>query len=305
MSEVSVIYRTTGLNNLLEPGAIPADHETGVSALATAVDVVITDALKIERRRPIKQVIAGDFHSGYCHASPLAVCVQEITGQAALMRINPDLTLTGLRDGLTKNRRMSFVRAGQWHYYTNGRENGVIKEDGLSYIWPTYDIPEKVTGELSAAPVGDKLAFLSGRIFVVVGDTIYWSLPHEPGLFDLEWYSRFKSRILMIKPVLAGMFVSTETETFFLPGIDPEEWSQVPVLPYPAKEWADATDYIQASRLGIDATGNAAVWFSENGVIAGLPSGGVANLTEKEIVFPEVETAAGLIYNNKFIYTMR
>lgn len=305
MSEVNILNRCAGLNNRIDPSAIPVDHETGATDLTSAVDIIITDAHKIERRPTRKKLIDGSFHSGYSHAADLSLVVQENTSDAALMRFNPDETLTGLRSGLTKNLRMAYVRAGFWYYYCNTKENGVVKEDGLSYAWPSYDPPTEVTRELSPAPVGGKLAFLSGRIFVVVDDTIYWSLPHEPGLFDLERFVRHTSKVLMIKPVLGGMFVSTERETLFYTGVDPEQWDSIPVLPYPAIEWSDSIDYLQTSRLGVDMRGNSAFWFSENGLIAGLPSGDVINLTEDKMIYPESTEAAALLFHDKLIYTMR
>jgi len=302
---VPVITRSSGLNNKSEAGTITYDTQNGVSDLASAVNVIVTDAGRIERRRVKKRVIEGEFHSIYSHASDFTAVIQENTNDAALMRINPDYSLTGLRSGLTKDKRTSFVRAGAWYFYTNSKENGVIKEDGLSYSWPSYEVDERKTREFSAAPVGSHLAFFSGCIFVTVGDTVFRSEQYEPGMFDLESFNRFSSRVIMIKPVMSGMFVSTETETLFLPGTEPAEWSSTPVLPYPAIEWSESTDYVQASRLGFDMSGNCALWFSEKGVIAGLPSGDIVNLTEEKMVFPSATKAASLLYKDKLIFNMR
>jgi len=305
MKLVPVIVRASGINNKVDPGSIGYDLDNGIADLATAVNVVITDKHRIERRQGRNKIADGEFHSIYSHASNFTAVIKELSTEAALMRVNKDYSLTGLRDGLTKDKRTAFVRAGFWYYYCNGVENGVVKEDGLSYIWPTYDAPTVFTRSFSPAPVGDHLAFFSGMILVSVGDTIYRSEPHEPGLFDLEQFNRFTSKVLMIKPVLSGVFVSTEEETLFLPGTDPQEWESIPVLPYPALEWSEATDYIPATRLGIDMKGNVALWVSKKGVIAGLPSGDVINLTEDKIVFEESTKAASMLYKDKIVYTMR
>lgn len=305
MKMYPIIVRSAGLDNTLDPISIEYSVDKGVASLSMAVNVVVTDAGRIERRPGKKLIRAGNYHSLYAGSNVDSFVIMELAGDGNLMRMNSDYSLIGLRDGLTKFKRMDFIRVVNRFYYTNTCENGFVGEDGISHPWPVYIGDDKTTRKFSPAPVGKHLGFFIGRLFVAVGDTLYWSEEFEPGLFDMENnFIKYRSEILMVKSVDEGLFVSDEEDTYFVAGRDPVEFDNKVVLPYPSIEWGDPTNYIKSTSAGFDVNGNTALWVSAKGIVAGLPDG-TANLTDDKIDFPDAIQACSVLYNNKLFYTLR
>lgn len=279
-----------GLNNHIDPHVVPHNPETAASDMAVAVNVEIDRALKVTRCTGYSQIISasdssynrGGFHSIWSDNGPCYV------GKgSSLYEFTRDQSLIGIRSGMS-GKRISFARIGQSTLYCNGVENGMLKY-AVSYPWPTHEYtgPES-NKEWDAAPIGEKVAILSGRAYLVVGNTIYWSEPYQYGLFNLARNHRmFDSRVLMMVPTTNGMYISTETVTAFLGGLNPHEFTYREIYKHPAFEWSEAVGQTSGNRIGLESNAKVRFWRDHKGVIAGLPDGSTFNMTELKILSPE------------------
>lgn len=309
MKKYPIIVRSGGLDNAVDPGNIQYSEKTGVSSLAAAVNVEITSAGRIRRRSGKMKVVDGHFHSFFSIGTHAFVIKDFVDDEEShLFEVSPGYELKGLRRGLEYGAGMSFLYIRDRIYYANGHENGFVA-GGLSYPWPKGEYQGiATTRAFSDAPVGHLLGFHAGRFLIAVDNTIYWSEPFEPGLFDMEsGYVALGARVTMIRPVLNGIFVSDENEVSFLP--TPEgsfkEMSREPVSNHPAYEWSSPPHQVQIRDFGLEGSGLGVIWTSPDGVCLGLPDGSMLNLTEEKIVFTRRQDGASLIHNGSMTFTMR
>lgn len=300
MDIVPLFRSSSGLMTIVDPVRIPYDPETGVTALSRAVNITHDRTGRPSRRTGYTLKQSGLFHSLFCNGGACFV------GQGPyLYRVGTDYSLQQLRGALS-GARISYVQHNEETYYANGFQNGVIR-DGVSYSWPAgaYEGPETVR-QFSGAPVGQHLAFYSTRWYISVGKELWISEPYGPGLFDLaRGLIQFESNIRMIKPVDGGIFISDSKKTWFFAGKDYDDFEQKLAAPYPALEWSDAIDYINAEELGFEVVGHCALWGSQEGAILGTPDGRAMNLTKNKVVYPKVGAqGAGLLRNKNFIHNM-
>jgi hypothetical protein len=154
--------------------------------------------------------------------------------------------------------------------------------------------------------VGQHLAYFNTRWYISVDSVLWVSEPYAPGLFDkARGFIQFDSHIRMIKPVDTGIFISDSNNTWFFAGKDYTDFEQRLVAPYPALEWSEAIDYINAADLGLEIVGRCALWGSQEGAIIGSPDGRAINITEDKIVYPNIGAqGASLLRNKHFIHSM-
>ena len=298
MDIIPLFRYSKGLDNTIDSASDNYSTESGISSLATCVNITHSKTGRPSSRSGYSLVQPGSFHSLFCDGENCYV------GRGTdLYRVGSDLSLTGLRAGLSGS-RISFCRDKTDTYYANGSQNGVIK-NGLSYPWPVqeYEGP-KTTRVFSTPPVGTLLALYKGHMLVAVGSTIYVSEPWGFGLFNLANYIHFDSPIRLLKPVEQGVFVSDSECTWFLTGSHYSEFSQSKVASYPALEGSCAIDYEEALAIGLEAPGLCALWASTTGMVIGFPNGQIMNKMESRVSTPDIGSqGAGLLYDHKFIYT--
>lgn len=142
---------------------------------------------------------------------------------------------------------------------------------------------------LSAPPAGHLLGYYRGRVFVAVGDALFYSEPAAYELFDLRRYLSFDSRISVIAPIEdrehPGIFVATETSTGWIQGTEADSFKFVPGANYGA---VPGTLVFVDGALFADRSAGARMlpmWLSTQGVCVGLPGGTVQNLTRAKYQF--------------------
>ena len=301
MRDLKLFSSVSGLNTKVDPVRLP--YNGNVSDLAEAVNVSIDNTGRATRRSGWSKAVAGEFHSLWSDNGDCFV-IKEGTSDASIMQVAVDLSLAGVRSGLTMDRRMSWVDVNGLTFYTNGRENGYI-EEGVSKPWPTgtYSGPD-TSRSFIEAPVGSHLTFRGSRLHIAHDNTLWTSEPHSPGMYDpARGFWQFPTRIRMIKAVAAGIFVSDEKRTYYLQGNSPIDFVQTRVAPYPAHEWSVAHELVELDDLGFEG-GEGAVWSSSEGLCVGLPSGQVINLTKKKLDYPDYTKGATLICGYHAINTM-
>lgn len=296
---IPIFTRSLGLDTSVNPLAYQYNPDTGIQRLATAVNITHDKTGMISSRPGYELVATGNFHSLFCAGKDCYIGKDN-----NLYKVGSDLSLTGVRGGL-QGTRISYWQDADTIYYTNGFQNGILV-GGLSYPWPehAYDGPP-TTRSFSAAPIGTHIAVFNGRMLIAVGHTIFISEPWGYGLFNLANYIDFTSNVVMILPTDFGVYVSDEESTWFFEGQHFTDFKQTKVAEYPALEWSETTDTVDAATLGLDVTGLSWLWGSTNGAVLGLPTGQIINLTVNKVKYPNIGTkGAGLLYGNNFIHSM-
>jgi len=299
MNPIIVFAGATGLNTVADPVRVPF-QKNGITDLQAAVNVSIDKTLRVNRRRGLNLLQAGSYHSLFCDGGDAFVC----SAAGAIYRIGPDLSLQGVRSGLTAGARVSFVQVGDYTYYANGHERGRIK-DGVSYAWAEGTYTGPTTNRQFFGPMsGHHLAWAFSRMFIAEDNAVWWSEPYNNDLFNLaESFAPFNTKVLMVKPVDDGLFVSTSKNTYFLAGKKPREFVAQKVAPYPAIEWSDATAYVPGADVGLKDPRLCALWASPEGAILGTAGGSIINLNKDKIVYPETgQKGFGCLIGYNFIH---
>ncbi len=270
-SPVTIFSGTTGLNNTVDQVRQDFNLETGVVDLSEAVNVRIDKTGRPVRRDGFSLRHGGNFHSLFTRGNTGYVGLDD-----AVYRINPDLSLTGARNGLS-GKRITYVWTPLGVIYSNGSEKGILDED-ISREWKkTEKVRAESTRYYTGPPDGiSHLEMFASRIFAAVEDTLWRSQPNDYGLFRQGAdYNQFPSRIRMVRAVAGGIYVSDESRTYFLPGSNPEEFERRVVMEAPALEYSDLSDLVDPSDIGMEGANPFAVWVSTDGLVYGSPDGQV------------------------------
>ena len=306
-SQTTILSGCLGLNTRIDPARIPVDGKTLQSSLAQAVNVDIDDFGRISRRKgyTASHNITGSCHSLFAFED---VCLY-IEG-TSMYRLHYDFETQdrdgpgrdGVRSGLKDGLKMYYIGIGREIYYSNGEQNGVYDLDSeISHVWAaqSYIGPDTVK-VFQAPPPLKHLELYNGRIYGADNKTIWYTEP-----FAFSWvdkarnYLPFQSKVRMIRAVVDGIYVSTETQTIFLNGADAPEFQHVKCADYPAVENTDLT--VEGAWIGEEMRVKAALWLGLTGVCAGMPGGQFLNLTHKKIVLPPGCHGASAFIDGKFI----
>lgn len=293
---------TSGLNTRVDGTRVPYDPETGVTDLVKAVNIVIDDSGRISRRQGYEELQVGNFHSLWARGDYCFVGLDD-----SLFRVGTDLSLTGIRSGLSGN-RICYKHTAIGVYYANGRDKGRIVE-GVHNDWVSDTYVGPVTNRTLTGPPNSPthIEFLDGRLFVSEGQMVWFTKPYAFGTFEpAEDYWGFNSRVKMLKAVPGGMYVSDEDYTYYIRSQDdPAKYEPEQVAAFPCLEWSACEELVEATTLGFDQPGLGAVWSSPDGIILGLKDGVLLNLTDRKLRIPtEFTEGSTLITDNKIISTL-
>ena len=295
----TVFKGTTGLNNKIDPVRLGADYRTGLRELSEAQNIDIDSTGRPSRRPGYSQASAKPAHSLF----PVGDYCLFVTGDA-LSVLETDWTDAPIRN-VTVGARMSYVQVDDKAYYCNGYENGYV-ENRASHPWTAQDyVGPATTKTFSDPPLGHLLAIYNGRMYIAADSILWYSEP-----FAYSWYNKaanyipFADRILMVRSVASGMYVSTKTKTYYLSGDQPLEFNITEVADYPAKIGSDCM--VQGSRIhGLDYPGSVAMWTSTHGICVGSVNGHFMNLTEEKLVLPNTNQGAGFYFDGKYLCALK
>lgn len=144
------------------------------------------------------------------------------------------------------------------------------------------------------------LVYYNGRAYVASGPFLFYSLPFEYDSFDMRnGFLAFDSDIQIAINVKDGIYVGTDTQTVFLAGANPEEFTMRPISPYGAirgTELAVSGDAIAvpASKETGSPTEAAVMWMSKRGLVIGDESGNTVDVTARKYVLPAASSGAAL-----------
>jgi hypothetical protein len=143
----------------------------------------------------------------------------------------------------------------------------------------------RTSQHLKPMPRGDFVRGHAGRLYVAVGDTLYFSDVLRPRLYDPRHnYIKFTGRIRFVESVVGGLYVGDDRGAWFLPGNDPTEMAMRRANP--SRPVARSSLLIEASNLPKEFSQvdqDVAVWLAEDGYMLGRPDGNVASLTPDRI----------------------
>jgi hypothetical protein len=299
MAEVIVLYKCTGLNNVVDPVRLQYDSKAGVSELSAAVNVDIDETGRVSRRKGYS-LLRNDSN---CHSlwSAGEDCFY-VSGES-LYRLNRDWTRVGIRSGLTPGLRVSFCKPFDKVYYSNGVENGYILRN-VSYTWvgEPYVGPTTVWQISTVPPLGHILEVFGSYLLIAQENILWYSLP-----FAFGWYvlSRdrveFEGRITMVKGLDSGVWVSDLTGTYWLEGQLPEKWIRDKKSTSFAIEGTGtltSTDIVGSEKGGVE---QCVLWSSESGVHLGMDKGELVNLTVDKLHFSPAMRGSGIVFNKRYV----
>ena len=294
---------SSGLNTKLDPQRL--SQEPNKVEFAQAVNVSIDDRGLVSLRNGDTLAQAGSFHSLFCYGRDCFV-IQERTSDAAIMKVNSNLSLTGIRSGLSKNLPMGWCQVNELTFYGNGESYGII-ENSVSSSWliDTYNGPvDSSLTFLSSIPIPYLLSYDdAGTIVIANGQNIYWNrFPFLFGLFAKRDVISLPTIITMVKAVANGWFVSDEKYVRFFSGPLLHESIERRVTNTPAI--GVAIDLVDSADLGL-SVGYGIIWAATDGIWFGAADGNVINLTEEKINYPSGYTRGTcLVHNKQIIHTV-
>lgn len=296
---ITLFRGSKGLNTVLDPQRLSQNEDE--IEFAQAVNVSIDDRGLVELRKGHTLAQAGEFHSLFCDGGDCFV-VQERTSDAAIMQVNADLSLTGIRSGLSKGLSMGWCQANTLTFYGNGESFGVI-ENGVSSAWAVdaYNGPADASLTfLPSVPVPNLLDYNdAGIIAIANGQNLYWNrFPFLFGLFAQRDVITLPTPITMIKSVTGGWFVSDEQYVRFYQGPLLHQTSERKITDYPAT--GVAIGLVDAVDLRLEG-GYGAVWSATDGIWFGAADGNAINLTKEKIDYPSGYMRGACFVNNKHI----
>jgi hypothetical protein len=150
------------------------------------------------------------------------------------------------------------------------------------------------TQYLQQAPAGEIVAYHYGVLYVVKGSVVYPSTAFGYELFDLQDFIAFDSPVRIFAPVENGIWVGTDKEVAWLGGVTPDKFEKAVraeigsvkgTLAYVSSEsLPEIKENIQDAQV--------ALWWTDEGVYAGYPSGTLHKLTESRY-HPSIDGQSG------------
>lgn len=279
------------------------------SELETAINVDLDDAGQVRRRRGFKKVGAsGNYHSLYSDPSGLMLVVKD----GALCLLNRDYTTVQVLAG-AGSEPIDYVRVGDVVYFSSSQVSGkydVVKGQALAWgqtggdgtwlspvVAPTSTLGQ-VNGKLiGKPPLATSLTYYAGRIYLAHGNVV-WAT--EPFLYDYvdrtKNFLQFGSDITLLEAVTDGIYVGTEDGVDFLQG-DEFPLKRTPIMNYGAIPHSSVVVPAELIKPQIEQstqfqTKNAVMFLTKSGVVAGFDSGVSYNLTQSEVILPDMKSAA-------------
>lgn len=146
------------------------------------------------------------------------------------------------------------------------------------------------TMELTRPPAGSKIVYYRGRIYILVGNILYWTEPLRFGQVNMaKNYLVLPANCTMLAAVQEGLYVACD-KTYFLSGRDPDQFQILLVADYGAPNTFPVST--SGTNMGLESEDVVAVWMSQNGLVMGNGLGQVSNLTQKRIAMAKYATAA-------------
>ena len=152
---------------------------------------------------------------------------------------------------------------------------------------------QPATRFMQELPMGHFIESHGSRLFVAFEDTIAFSAPFRPHLWDPRHnFIQLSSTVTMLASIKGGIFISSFDEVKFLAGDDPEQFEVQDVDADPAFFGSAVVvpgAHFSGELLQYDEI---VVWLSRSGHMAGLPDGRVFRLNPGQLDLPSYSSAS-------------
>jgi hypothetical protein len=296
---------TYGLDNYHDPERLLFNPESGILGLSEAVNVDIDDTYRAKRRQGYSLVLAGNFHS-LKHFGSIILAVLNSGTSSQLVHVANDFSGTTNLLTVTDNARMSYQKVAENIYFCNGFEKGIVSTAGVYSDWTAGSyVGITRSDEYSDPPIGSILFTFGGRMYVVEGNVLWYSIPFGYSQFrqtaDFLW---FEDNIILTQPVEGGIWLSTEKQIFFISGREPREFELKEKANYPAIAGTGSKingDKVLEGKLD----GVHAIFSTIEGICLGSKDGEFINLTDMRLDMPTVSEGAAVVSNSRYIVTLK
>lgn len=301
MKTIPIFRNSSGLNTVNDPVRIRFDPRTATIDLSEAVNVVVDQTGMISRRDGYVPIYH-NCHSLFCDGYD---CL--FVYGTTMFRLMPDETRVVVKEDIVPDVRIDYAQVNKDIYFVSEAQYGIVRNGGIYEEWKALPYVGPTTNRTFSGPMPARhIAYFAGRIFLSIDNTIIFSEPFGLSWFDLARnFIILDSNVRMMKPMDTGMYISSDTKTYFLKGTDPKEWVLLNVLEYPAIEWSAAIDYINGLDIGFQQPGLCALWCSEKGACVGDQNGVVINITRDKVKYPQGKTGASLLRGYNFIQVIK
>lgn len=248
------------------------------------VDVTTTGTIKTRRGYALAQS-GQDCHSLW---APIGGAFGLYCDAGTVYRADVDavgtVTRTAVTSGFGMVTPLRCAQVNEAVYFTDSIAVGSYHpKPGPTPAWAGTQARQVGDQTLTPMPAGSCIAYHAGRLLVAVGAVLVYSEPFTPNLRDVSaGYEMFPGDITSVIAVEGGVFVTTETQTFFAPG------------GFPAQGIGEVLAYgAPAQQPGYRQDGGAH-WMSAEGIVSINKAGELANLQEERLALSVSGAAATL-----------
>lgn len=299
------VYRSSaGLIDKLDALRPAYNPETGVLNVTQADNVIFDASGAVVRRAGQTLLIAGNFHSGFsCGAWGL--CVKD----GVLNVVNSDLSLTAVTPTVSiRGKKVCYAKviddAQETVLFTDGLICGRIRNK-VSTAWTVQpyagiqSFKAQTQVFLPTIPLGHLMCIYNGRLYMAVDEKIYVSEFQAYSWFDDKLTFSMDSRVTMLRPALAGLYVGTLKNAVFFAGASLRSFARIPILDSGVIE---GSDNVYTAAVG---TKNFIYFASPNrGIFVFDDGGNLLFSTEDFLDFPSAVSGASLVHNKQYTLTL-
>jgi hypothetical protein len=287
---------------------VVAAERLGPRDLQTAINIDLDDSGQPRRRRGYALMLTGAWSNV---RGPLAGKTYGVRdGVLGIIRPLPDFSSLGVSVGTAP---VAYTEVNEEVYFSSANASGVVDQNEAVSDWgrtagqglwdsPVYQ-PTETLGAVAGQLLGDPpkarcIAYYKGRIYLAAGKTLWATELFRYHYVDrTKGFMQFEHEITLVMAVADGLYVGTMGGLYFIQGIlgsfRLQQITSGAVLFGSGVEVPSQLVHPQARQQDMPAS-TAAVMMTADGVLAGMDSGVVFNLTQTRVLLPAGVSAAGL-----------
>ena len=288
--------------NTIKDRTLSADSRGVVNEMVLASDVDLIEGGVAWVRQGYRNILAGA-HSLWSNGS---VCL--FVRSSVLYRMHDDMGGADALYTLKADDPMDYEVVNDMVVFSNGTDIGWLSPDGAeSFSDPVTGLTMtlsvgstiQIPNSLEPTPAGHFITLLNGTLLIASDNVLVRTRPYNiEAVHRVAGYTPFGSHITMLRAVDNGAWLSTLTETYFIP----EEGPVIHKGPYPAIErtaYVSKGEFYGSVRGPLGETiptmtGKVVWWMSPHGVCVGGNNGEMHAVSEQKVTVSKGDRGAGL-----------